>query len=413
MFHKPTRKVIPVISACLGIGGIFFALWVWAADRNPHRRLTALTEQGIPITVADLDAQSAHDGMQATELVRALMAELAATDSGWQDLLSSDTVIAGAPTDEELARMRAIAENPHARELFRQLAELPGEEPYAALGTQGDFMERLLGVISDVRGVYRYLCVSAHYHRLQGKPERSMEDVLLSLRTLRRGAPCLVGNLVRVACLRITLREAADTLSAGRFPSETLNALDARLAELDVHRWWEEALRSEGAYGLDQMERQMSFARYWPASVMYYSTVDYYLDVLDYYRQHGLEVPGKTAAPSPQKSFSAWNKLVDLALPAFEAGQNAGRTAVAEIRCLRAHVRIVEQANEKGGKAEIAWESIDLPEGEKVDPFTGTPLLLRPVDDGWLVYSVGTNLRDDGGKFDGQEDVGLRVSLPR
>ena len=32
-----------------------------------------------------------------------------------------------------------------------------------------------------------------------------------------------------------------------------------------------------------------------------------------------------------------------------------------------------------------------------LDPFTGRPLVLKPVAGGYLVYSVGQNRRDDGG----------------
>ena len=36
-----------------------------------------------------------------------------------------------------------------------------------------------------------------------------------------------------------------------------------------------------------------------------------------------------------------------------------------------------------------------------LDPFTGTPLIYRPEGDGFLLYSIGINLRDDHGALDG------------
>ncbi|MGQ9913027.1 MAG: hypothetical protein ACUVQQ_01645 [Thermogutta sp.] len=413
MSSKPLRRFVTLIFGVLAGVGVLAGLWGWTAERTLNRRLAELQEQGAPITVAELDAQSHPNGKRATELVQALSRELAATDPNWQDLLSSETAGADQPTEEEAARMRAIVESPRARELCRQWAELPGDQPYAALDGQNDFMERLLPIMSDVRNGYRYLSVSARYWRSQGEVDRAMDDIVTGLRGLRRGPPCWVGHLVRVACLRLMLREAADTLSAGRIGDEAWNALDAGLTELDVNRWWKEAIRSERAYGLDQMERQLAFARYWPARPMYQNTVAYYLDTLDSYQSWSPDGPDNATKKPLAKRFSPWNKLVDLLTPAVEASQNAGRTALAEIRCLRVQLRILKQTAAEGEQAEITWDAIDLTEADKTDPFSRQPLTIRRTDEGWIVYSVGRNLLDDGGEFGDQEDVGVRVALPR
>jgi hypothetical protein len=45
------------------------------------------------------------------------------------------------------------------------------------------------------------------------------------------------------------------------------------------------------------------------------------------------------------------------------------------------------------------------------DPFSGKPLVYRRDDDGYIVYSVGSNRADDGGKIgDTALDIGLRIS---
>jgi len=415
MSDKPLGKVMLWILALPACAGMLFGIWGWASESRLHRRLAELRDQGIPVAIADLDAQSAHDGRQAVELVRALNRELRGVDPNWQDLCSSEIMgEGGTPLAEEVsARMRAIAENARARELLRQLAELPGHELYAAPGEQGDLMERFIDVMGDIRGVYRYLSVSAHFYRSTGAADRAMDDVLAAARTLRRGGPCLVGHLLRVACLNIVVFEAAETLSAGTFGKETLDALDARLAELDVHQWWREAVLSERAYGLDQFERHLAFARYWPIRPMYNNTLAYYLDTLDYYQHYGLNTPDTATAKPPHKGFSVWNRLVDLVIPAVQASQDASRTGIARIRSLRVQLRIVKQAAEQGAPTEVAWESIDLPAEEKTDPFSGKPLLIRRTDSGWVVYSVGKNLQDDGGKLDDQSDVGVRITFSR
>ena len=52
---------------------------------------------------------------------------------------------------------------------------------------------------------------------------------------------------------------------------------------------------------------------------------------------------------------------------------------------------------------------LGLPAETITDPFTGEPLHVNKTPRGWLVYSVGPNFRDDGGKLDDpvQGDVGV------
>ena len=44
---------------------------------------------------------------------------------------------------------------------------------------------------------------------------------------------------------------------------------------------------------------------------------------------------------------------------------------------------------------------LDLPREATIDPFTRRALIVKHVEDGWRVYSVGENLVDDGGRFEG------------
>ena len=41
-----------------------------------------------------------------------------------------------------------------------------------------------------------------------------------------------------------------------------------------------------------------------------------------------------------------------------------------------------------------------------IDPFNGQPLHLKKGPEGWMVYSVGPDLKDDGGVLDGKTDIG-------
>jgi hypothetical protein len=51
--------------------------------------------------------------------------------------------------------------------------------------------------------------------------------------------------------------------------------------------------------------------------------------------------------------------------------------------------------------------ALNLPPEVLVDPFSGKPLQVKRTPEGWLIYSVGKNLQDDGGEFEDALDVGV------
>ena len=56
---------------------------------------------------------------------------------------------------------------------------------------------------------------------------------------------------------------------------------------------------------------------------------------------------------------------------------------------------------------------LGLPNEVGVDPFNGQPLIVKKRSEGWIVYSVAQNLKDDGGKLDPFEDVGFGPKIPK
>jgi hypothetical protein len=95
-------------------------------------------------------------------------------------------------------------------------------------------------------------------------------------------------------------------------------------------------------------------------------------------------------------------------LPVFQAATRQQ----AKIRCLRVlnaiQARVPADSNEVPKLSELG-----LPAEATIDPFNGEPLHVKKLPDGWLVYSVGRNLQDDGGKLDNAEgDVGVGPLKP-
>lgn len=84
----------------------------------------------------------------------------------------------------------------------------------------------------------------------------------------------------------------------------------------------------------------------------------------------------------------------------------------AKIRCLRVLNALQTHVPAESDKAPKLSE-LGLPAATTTDPYTGEPLHVKKTPQGWLVYSVGKNFVDDGGKFDNeQSDIGVGPPLP-
>ncbi len=98
---------------------------------------------------------------------------------------------------------------------------------------------------------------------------------------------------------------------------------------------------------------------------------------------------------------------IDLAedfVPAMQATYDAATRSRALVRSLRVLTALQARAGDKGVPK---LSDLGLPGAATLDPYNGQPLRVKRLAEGWLVYSVGKNLTDDGGKFEDFSDAGL------
>ncbi len=92
----------------------------------------------------------------------------------------------------------------------------------------------------------------------------------------------------------------------------------------------------------------------------------------------------------------------------MQAVHDAATRTQAEIRCLRV-LNALQMRVPSGSNKVPKLGELGLPTETTIDPFTGEPLKVKRTPRGWLVYSVGRNFKDDGGKLDDPTtgDVGV------
>jgi hypothetical protein len=100
-----------------------------------------------------------------------------------------------------------------------------------------------------------------------------------------------------------------------------------------------------------------------------------------------------------------------LSAPGVKAAITALVTSQAIVRSLR--VLNALQTHVPAGSDKIPKLSeLGLPVETTIDPFNGEPLHVKRLSQGWLVYSVGRDLQDDGGDLENNRDVGVGPPRP-
>jgi tetratricopeptide (TPR) repeat protein len=332
------------------------------------------------------------------------------------DVYASEGYRGGRPSEAELKAIRSALETyPKVIPLLEQAAARGDYDPQLDYTVGPDaFLEGYLDGVSERRAVVRVLRARVLLLLADGQREEAIRTCLVMFRLCRHfdHQPLLIGYLVSLACRGDAVEASNLVLRAGPLPDDAREALEAELALHDGAEAYRRALKTERAYGLESF-RTMPGRNFWIVGrALWNDAACYYLDMIDRHVAAASrpypEVVATTPATTPQRV--GFRVLTDLVEPAILAGREAMERTRARIRCLR--VLNAVQDRVEAGVAEPKLSALGLPAAVTTDPYTGKPLHLKKTPDGWLVYSVGRDLKDDGGALGEDLDVGVGPPQP-
>lgn len=269
------------------------------------------------------------------------------------------------------------------------------------------FIENSIARQSSLRSACRLLDARVFLLVSQGDREEALETCLWMLRLSRSfdREPAMVGFLVSLACRGMGIRAANTVLRSGPLPQSFHMSLDAELALHDSTRAYVHALMTERVLGIESFQSHR---------IMLGSFQPWILgdecDYLDLFKEQFdlVERPfSDVAAAGLQSKYQGRiGPLSQSVLPSLLQCRKASDRVLAKTRCLRI-LNALQARADASGKPEPKLEELGLPEGATIDPFTGKPLQIQKTPKGWLVYSTGENLKDDGGELTDQRDIGL------
>ena len=235
---------------------------------------------------------------------------------------------------------------------------------------------------------------------------------MLRLARLGERVPTLIGYLIAVNCRTTAVQISDLSLREGPITSQTHDLLDAELARVDAVRGYRAALASERATGppwfrdfYDKLGNTR-FRRpilWWTKMNDYYAYLTQFDEPMQLIEQPYRAVSERIATMDDARLGGVVSEFLRLAVGAVIKVMYRD---IALVRCLRV-LNALKRREQGGNTDEPQLDGLGLPSEVTIDPFTGEPLKMLKLESGWVIYSVGRDLKDEGGKINLFRDIGL------
>jgi hypothetical protein len=404
---KCLKRTGIVLGSLIAVLLIVNAVFVWRSSKALESELQAIRDAGDPLSLADLARDPIPPEENAAVYYRRAKEGIEAVSQELSSVQSSDDPI----SLEDLQTIeQAMSAYPDVVSLVERAGGCSDSYHDADYGvTFNEFLTSGLEHLQYDRSVARYLWDRCLLLTAKDQRDEALQASILSFQLARHldREPTLVAYLVATAVRGMGLESANRVLRSGPVADSVRDGLDAELDLHDLTESYRHALITERAIGLTSFN-ELSLGQYWPSRGFWNNAVIYYLDVMD--SQLALAPQPyhqvlQAGPPEVSRPVTPWAMLADMVLPSIDATRQATERMRATMRCLRiveTVTRLQQQGVEVTGLADLK-----LPEEDTTDPFTGKPLLMKQLPEGWVVYSVGNDLKDGGGELDGESDFGL------
>ncbi len=272
--------------------------------------------------------------------------------------------------------------------------------------------EQFLTHYNDARAVLRVLRARTSLLAANGQYDEAIINSIMEFKLLKLQSQesLLTLYFVTSGYRSYAAVTASSVLQLGPVSGESRKLLEDELASINFPEEYCNTLSTEKAYVLTAID-EFPWAKSWFRRGFTNEGKLMAIQLIDHYSQNASrhfwdvtsDKKSEIAAPQKRQFYSV--VVFDLLGPPIALSRLTMESSRASIRSLR--VLNALQAKSVSADEVPKLSELGLPESETIDPFNGQPLIVKKLPEGWLVYSVGRNLADDGGKFDNREDDGV------
>ena len=402
--------------AIIAVGLITRAVFNYSSGKKLEKFLELRKSEGIPLSVKDIETECDPRNNAALEWK---MAEGTLSIEGKQRAIlgqAIDDLFYKKPWETETKDQirELITKNQEALRFFLEASTKPCfkyEEQWDALG----YEPRTKTFVQMIQGT-RLLGVDAVIKAEDGNVEEAINQCLAARKFfhLYLQEPFLINYLLGMACTKLVASCLNNIVSDRDVDTETLQKI---LYEWDSSPWREGlvwALESERIMQLEssllylkgEYDLELGRARdifYWFFRPIFKNEIIWTTGVYDrlveaakmpYYASRDSKKIEKIINSTPWYYQMAGLLIPNVTVTLFkratlDAMYDTGRIGIA--------CKIYKNLN-GDFPDDLAELSPDILEKIPVDPFTGDPFIYKKQESGFIVYSVGNNLRDEGGR---------------
>lgn len=387
------------------------AILTWRANSRLEQRIAAIRLAGDPVTLTDLAGEPIPPEQNAVTYLRRVEQQVAAIGAELKDVLSVDGPYrdGGKLNAEGAAKVRATLEAYlDVVPTLGQAVACPAYDPmYDFSAPQPAVLAAVIQRASTCREAARVLMLQADLLIFDGDRDEALQMCVHALQYGRHleNEPFAVGYLVSLGVRGLALDKIGQILAEGPVSAESHSLLTDELVRNDEMQGFVGCLKAERVHGI------ASFRTMFPGKLPLWFARNWEVDCLDMMAaeiQMGASPKHMIAKDlaSQQAKVTAGSTLPRLLYPALQAVREALDRVRSGGRCL-AVLSAFQQTATEGGDDGLDLDGLDLDERFTTDPYTGKPLLTKQTPQGWVVYSVGRNGKDDGGAIGAPfEDTG-------
>lgn len=410
---KTRSKRILAVTAIMLVVILLSGIWAWLRQspgsqlRSEIARMRCLRR---PVSIQELQVSKIPDAQNGVAVYRRVFEAMSRLGKARDDEFFGSLVTHRGPN----ADPQLWSEARRASERYRGV--IPLVERAAAMPRCRFWSADRTGLLdtgsyrTDLRRLNRLLLADALLEAKDGRTDRAMRLVGLSLRVCEslREEPMLMSYLVRVDMLHSacgTLRDVAE----GNQSRDRLRSLYGALSQVELRPGLILALEGETANGIAFYNRTRP--RPSPVKGFLMRTIDvlrqrqpavdelYYLRVMN----AGIDAaqipyrdPRRRDVAMPGRPWGVMS--ADVVIPVFGDAWRKCDECGAEIAGSQVLLALKEYKGKVGTYPSSLGEcrsrlGLRLPD----DPFTGREFVYRPQESGFLLYSFGPDLKDDGG----------------
>lgn len=383
-------------------------------------KIAAIKAKGDPVSLADLNKERIPDSENAAVIYGPLFENVMAF---WNDtnVLNSSEWIKQGRANPELWKQagQAVARGQSIIDGVEAATSLPRCRFPVRLGPD---VRLIFENYAGLRRLSLLLSANAKYHAASGNMDEAMRSIGLGFKLGEslKDDPLTVGCLVRVALVVIPSRALQKSLEYGNISESQSRQLFDLLADVDLYSGFEKMVIGDRAVGIYSRERirregfpQISdgtpngpavlrvplryrlLGTYIGRPFLYAMELDFLREMDDQikiarlpYREARYEEPKPDSASvyfiDVPRTFDRLRRKRDSAMT-YVAGSQILLALAAHRDRFGAYPETLAEL-----KSELGWK---LPK----DPFSGGDFVYKREGNGYLLYSIGANLKDDGG----------------